>query len=273
MKLAVSSLCLPPGDPSPFFARLFGLGLRGIELVPHRLGATGQRALDSGLLRRLQRAIREYNLPVIGFHGILDQHSDYGFLRDDDQREHMIQNLADLSAQCRDLGGRTLILERRRLGHPPKREDWWALRHFLEAVLHRIEAHGTILCLAPQPLAQSDLCTEARECYFLTNAIDHPALSLHVGAAALQAHGEMKHTTFCAVRGRLEHVHLDEPNYQPLGTDGDVDHADFRRHLAAMNYPHWLSIVQNAPETEDHLRALHRSVRYVQERYFHPDLH
>ena len=101
-----------------------------------------------------------------------------------------------------------------------------------------------MLCFAPLSPEEGDFCRLARECLMLVTALDHASFGLHVGTAALAANGETGHMHFAARRGRLDHVHINEPRLVPLGASGKVDHADMRRHLSAISYDGWLSIVQ-----------------------------
>lgn len=122
-----------------------------------------------------------------------------------------------------------------------------------------------VLCFAPLPPAGGNFCTLARHCYMLTNAIDHDSFGLHLGAAVLAANGEMGHTTFAAVRGRLDLIHLDEPDHAVLGSSGRVDHNDMRNHLAAITYKGWASLVQRT--SADATTGLKQGLRFFAESY------
>ena len=101
-----------------------------------------------------------------------------------------------------------------------------------------------MLCFAPLAPEEGDFCRLARECLMLVNALDHSSFGPHVGTAAMAANKETGHQHFAARRGRLEHVHIDEPGLVALGSSGAVDHPDMRRHLSAISYDGWLSVVQ-----------------------------
>ncbi len=101
----------------------------------------------------------------------------------------------------------------------------------------------------------------------LTKAIDHDSFGLHLGAAALAANGEMGHTSFAAVRGRLELIHLDEPGHAVLGSSNRVDHIDMRNHLAAITYKGWASLVQQTVPSADPTDSLRLGLRFFANRY------
>jgi sugar phosphate isomerase/epimerase len=200
-------------------------------------------------------------LEIIGMHSLLGGRPELGIFDDADTRHHTIEHLVHLSEVCRDLGGRTLILDARWSRALATREAWLQCRAFLEKLLPRIEEHGTVLCFAPLGPEEGDFCRLARECLMLVNALDHASFGLHVGTAALAANGETGHMHFAARRGRLDHVHINEPGLVPLGSSGKVDHADMRRHLSAISYNGWLSIVQSLAPGASPLEHLLAAVR------------
>ncbi len=254
MRLAVSSLALPAADAAALLPRLPALGVEGLELAAPGLDAAGAE--------RWRRQAGAAGLAMVGLHDLAEAAGLTDPLAEGAARRRALARLAALSALCRDIGGKTLIFRWQPRSGPPllaDGESWRRCRAFLEELLTAIEAHGTLLCLAPAAPAGPS----AHECYLLANALDHPAFGLHLSAAGLAAGGEMGHATFAAVRGRLDHVHVDEPGGAEAGSGGRVDHADLRRHLAAISYRQWLTLVQRAPASGDALAALERGLRFV----------
>jgi sugar phosphate isomerase/epimerase len=241
MRLAVSNLALPAYYHLGMLPFVNSLGVEGLEVVPAH---TWPDLVSSRMVESYRTAAEQAGLSIIGMHGLFRHRPDLGIFACGEKRARSLELLVQLSAVTRDLGGRTLVLESRWRNDIPEREAWLQCRDFLHEVLPRIESHGTVLCFAPLAPGGGDFCTLARHCYMLTNAIDHESFGLHLGAAALAANGEMGHTTFAAVRGRLELIHLDEPDHVLLGSSGLVDHVDMRNHLAAITYAGWASLVQ-----------------------------
>lgn len=239
MKLAASNLALPAFDHLYLLPELKAMGLDGIEVAP---GHTWQDpdAVSAAEVIAFRRAAEAAGLQVVGLHNLRTE----GMFADHDTQQQAIDTLVARSALCRDLGGRTLVLGARWCHDLPEREAWKTGRDFLERLLPRIEDHGTVLCLSPLSPDEGDFCATAKSCYLLTNAVDHPSLGLHLSAAALAANGEMGHATFAALRGRLDLFHADEPELVVAGSSGKVDHIDLRRHLAAISYFGWVSVVQ-----------------------------
>lgn len=244
MRLAASNLALPAFDHIDYLDRVRALGVEGLEVAPaHTWGEPAHR-LPMAAVNSYRRAAEAAGLSIIGLHALLDGRPGLGLLADDATEARTLDYLVALSGLCRDLGGKTLILGPRWRDGLAERDSWLRGRAFMERLAPRIEAHGTVLCLAPLADGQGDFCASAKECYLLVNAVDHPSFGLHLSAAGLARHGEMGHATFAAVRGRLEHFHTDEPGLAVPGGSGRIDHADLRRHLAAISYFGWISVIQ-----------------------------
>lgn len=242
MKAAASVIALPRYGHRALLPALPGLGLAGVEVAPGWVWDDPWAAADVDAYRR---AVEGAGLQVIGLHRLLDGRPDLNVLAGGDGRRAVVEALAHLSALCRDLGGRTLVLGagRRREGMPVK-AAWQALRAFAEELLPRIETHGTVLCLEPLGPGEGDFCTLARECTLLADALEHPALGLQMNSKAQAENNDRGHVPFHAVRGRLDLFAVCEPGYVVAGTSGLIDHDDVRRHLRTIRYDGWVSLTQ-----------------------------
>lgn len=263
MRLAFSNLSLPAFDHKMLLPELRSLGVEGLEIAPDHTWPRPHfgQGFSHTQVCSYGRAARGAGLQIVGLHAILGGRPELGIFEDACIRHYTIEHLVHLSGVCRDLGGRTLILDARWARSVATKEAWLQCRAFLERLLPRIEEHGTTLCFAPLSPSEGDFCRLARECLMLVNALDHSSFGLHVSTAALAANGENGHQHFAARRGRLDHVHIDEPGLAPLGSSGTVDHPDMRRHLSAISYDGWLSVVQrHDPKAAQH-ETLLASVR------------
>lgn len=264
MKLAASTLALPAFDHLDLFPDLMALGIDGIEIAPANTWRDPDRVRPAEI-DSVRAAAEMAGLRVVGLHALLDGRPGLDLFGDPDAQDDALETLLQRSALCRDLGGHTLILDVPWGLEPPAPDTWGAARALLERLLPCIEPHGTVLCLAPRGRGVEGAIS-ALTCYRLANAIDHPAFGLHLGATALHENNEMGHATFCVLRGRLDHVHLDEPGYLPLGDSGRIDHVDLRRHLAAISYFGWISVVQSPPPGPP-LDAMRRAIAFASRTY------
>lgn len=267
MKLAVSNLALPAFDHLHLLPLLRGLGIEGLEIAPHHTWPDPRYGITAKTISDYRNAVEAVGMKIAGMHALLPDRAGVGLFEDTAGRDRTIDYLVHMSAACRDLGGRTLVFGSRWCHGLHIKAAWRKCREFLDLLLPRIEDHGTVLCFAPLSPADGDFCTTAHDCYLMANAIDHPSFGLHLSASALAATDEMRHATFAAVRGRLDHVHIDEPRLASVGTTGCIDHADLRRHLAAISYFGWISVVQRATFGSDPLEALVRSAAFVTAHY------
>lgn len=267
MRLALSNLALPPFDHIHLLPRLPALGISGIEVAPDHTWPVARGGFCPGHVSRYRRAAESSGLHTVGLHALLGGRPELGLFEDVETRRHTIDHLAHLSAVCRDLGGRTLILDSRWRRELPRKDAWMTARGLLEAVLARIEDHGTMLCLAPLSSQEGDFCNSAHDCLMMVQAIDNPCFGVHLGAKALAMNGETGHATFAAVRGCLQHVHVDDLDGAVPGSTGLIDHVDVRCHLAAIAYRGWISIVHHRGSRRDPMEAVTRGVTFVADHY------
>ncbi len=267
MKLAASNLIFPAFNHFDLLPLMNSVGIEGLEVAPNHTWPAPWEGVPAGAVTAYRKAASTAGLSIVGLHSLLAGRPDLGLFDIPGMGGRSIDYLVRLSAICRDLGGKTLILGPRWRRRLTDRVAWVQGRAFLELLLPRIEDHGTVLCFAPLASKDGDFCTTARECYMLVNAIDHPSFGLHLGAAGLAATGEMGHATFAAVRGRLEHFLADEPDLDAIGSSGRIDHADLRRHLAAISYYGWVSVVQQNRPGSNLFSALTKAVSFAAGRY------
>ncbi len=268
MKLAISNLALPAFDHVSLLPRLREFGVAGLEVAPGHIWAAGKP--EAGAVAAYRRAADAAGLEIVGLHALLDHQPELGLFQGDRIQRRTIDALAALSAVCRDLGGRTLVFGAgRRRGAMAPKDAWAECGAFLERLLPRIEDHGTVFCFEPLGPEDTDFCNTAAECRFLTDHVDHPSLGFQLNSRAQADNQDTGHSAFAALRGRLDHYHANEPGLVSLGMTGRVDHADFRRHLAANGYRDWITLVQRAGP--DPLADLDERIRFLSDMYFRED--
>jgi sugar phosphate isomerase/epimerase len=263
MRLAFSNLTLPAFDHLHYLPDIRAFGVEGVEIAPDHTFRRPYfgKGYNPREIATYGQATRLAGLEIVGLHALLGGRPEFDMFDDADTRHHTLRHLVHLSEICRDLGGRTLILESRWARGLERREAFLQCRAFLEKLLPKIEEHGTVLCFAPLSPEEGDFCRLAPELFMLAAALDHSSFGLHLATAALAANGETGHRNFAARRGRLDHVHIDEPGRVALGVSGKVDHADMRRHLSAISYTGWCSVVQRLPPGVSPTEHVFRSAR------------
>lgn len=246
MRLALCNASLPAGAHGAWLPRLGEMGLQGLEVVPAATWDETWYGLSAGQVSRYGRQVRQAGLEVLGLQLSLAEHPGLGWFGDEQSSKETLAYLTHLSSVCRDLGGRTLVIGegRWREGLDLPRA-WRRSLAFFQDLCQRIEAHGTVVCLAPLGPLEGDFCNGAMDCRILADAVDHPALGLQLNARALVESGEMgRHSVFASHYGRLELFVADEPGLLPLGSSQRVDHSAMRRHLSAGGYRGWVCLSQ-----------------------------
>jgi sugar phosphate isomerase/epimerase len=272
MKRAVSNLFLPAFDHYAYLHCLADRGIEGLEIAPFHTWPCAQQAISTSDVKIYRRAAEVSNLQIIGLHSLTVEPLEIAQLDTGSYRARTLAQFTHLSNVCRDLGGRSLIIEKRTRGGLSKRAGWIVFRNFMEELLDQVAPHGTVFCLAPEGQGESDFCAIPRETFMLANSIDDDAYGIHLSTRGLTVDGRTGHRDFCESRGRVELFHIEEPNRAELGTAKVIDHADLRVHLLASGYKGWISVVQNVGNAIERLGSLERGLSFFERTYFPYDL-
>ena len=268
MKAAVSNIALSPYDHGEELRQLARLGLEGLEVAPSRVWHETWHGLHAAEVAAYRRAVEAAGLEIVGLHSLFYDHPELGLFKDAEGRRRTLDFLADLSAVCRDLGGRTLIWGGgRRRGEVPADEAFAEAVDFMAELCRRTEGHGTCFCFEPLGPEDTDFITSTRDSLAIVEAVDHPALAVQLDAKALVANREAEAATFETVAARLVHFHANEPDLGVLGSSGAVDHAGLGRMLRAAGYDGWVSIEQRQIDPDDPLADIARSADVLRSCY------
>ena len=267
MKFAVSNLALPAFNHSHLLPYLRPMGIAGIEIAPAHTWAD----LSPHDVVSYRQAVQSSGLEVVGFHDLLAGRPDLGIFTDKETTLRTVDYLEQMSAICRDMGGQTLVfgVAGRHRGDLTLEHAWTICEAFFDLLLPRIEDHGTVLCLEPSGASESDFCITARECRLLAEHLDHSSFGYQLNSKAQVENDDTGHASFAALRGRLNHFHANEPGLVPFGASGRVNHPDCRRHLAAISYKGWVTLVQNA--VDDPLASVAQGFMSLSEIYTRQD--
>jgi sugar phosphate isomerase/epimerase len=272
MKRAASNLLMPVFDHFSHLPRLAERGIAGLEVAPFHTWPDAQKSITASDVKIYRRAAEVAGLEIIGLHGLTKDPLQIEQLGASPYRARIMAQFIHLSKVCRDLGGHTLIIEERKRGNISKREAWIIYRDFIEDLVAQVASHGTVFCLSPVGIDETDFCATPRETFMLANAISHDAYGIHLSTRGLTYGGKTGHQDFCESRGRVEHFHIEEPYRAELGTVHSIDHVDMRVHLDASTYKGWVSVVQNAGSSVQRTASLDRGLSFMEKIYFPYDL-
>src|SRR5208283_2125884 len=146
MKIAASNLIFPAFKHIDLLPVLPELGIEGLEVAPAHTWLDPWDGVPSAEVRAYRKAAKAAGLKITGLHCLLSGRPDLGLFDLPGMGGRTINYVVQLSAICRDLGGKTLILGPRWRRRLTDRTAWLQGRAFLELLLERIETHGTVLC-------------------------------------------------------------------------------------------------------------------------------
>jgi sugar phosphate isomerase/epimerase len=262
VRVAISNIALPEYAHERELNQLGALGLAAIEVAPSRVWREMPAPAE---VARYRRAVEGAGLAVVGLHSLFYHHPELGLF---ERREDTLRFLVELSALCRDLGGRTLVWGggRKRGAVPPEEARRGAVS-FMAELVRRVEGHGTTFCFEPLGPADTDFINRTEESLAIVEEVGHPALAVQIDAKALVANGEAQPETFRAAAHRLVHFHANEPDLGVLGSSGAVDHAMLGAALRAVAYEGFVSIEQRQLDPNDPMKAIAASARVARECY------
>jgi len=268
MKLAVSNIGLSAHDHGDELSELAPMGFTGLEVAPSRVWHDTWHGLTSRQVKNYRQQIEAAGLKVVGLHSLFFDHPELGLFKTGDEHQQTLDFLVHLSAVCRDLGGYTLIYGGgRRRGDLDIKTATTRAHAFMEALLPRIESHGTCLCFEPLGPNDTDFLNTAQETLDLVSQFNHPAFKVQLDAKALVENGEASLDIFQAVQHQLVHFHANEPGLGIIGSSGKVDHSGFAKMLNQINYPGYVSLEQRMLNEQNPLNDIKTSADRMKKAY------
>lgn len=269
MKLAVSNIAWPREQDAAVADLLREHGVRGIEVAPTKVWPKPLEAsgIEVGTYRQWWE---DRGFEIVAAQALLFGRPDLILFDSPEIRARTLDYLAGIVRVCSQLGAGSLVFgspRNRRIGLLQREETWIiAVEFFRELGAEAEEAGTTLVMEANPPEYGADFVTRAAEAVELVNAVNHPGFRLHLDTGCMTLAHDPIAETFGAAFPLLRHFHVSEPNLDPPGTSGKVDHPAFAAELKRRGYGHWVSLEmrEQSPFTLDGLAA---AVRRVKEWY------
>ena len=270
MRFAVSNIGLRPNDHLGDLRFLYEMGFEGLEVALSRVFLGDWNNPSAHEVEAYRHGVETMGLSIIGLHSLFWERPEFSMFGDRDVISKTLDFLVQLSAVCRDLGGKTLIFGSRTArtkGKRTKHEANVESAEFFDALCNRIENHGTCFCIEPLEIEVADYVHSVLDSQAIVQAVNHPALQVQIDIKAMALANEVKIETFEAVSENLVHVHANEPGFNILGTSGLVDHAKIGAFLKDISYDGYISIEQRMIDNEDPLAGIRESVKVLNKYY------
>lgn len=245
--LSASNIAWDSRDDAAVAELLRAEGFTGVEIAP-----TVRWAAPLDVPAADVAAYREWweerGLPIVALQSLLYGRPDLVLFGPEPARRALVEYLIGIIELAAQLGARALVFgspANRRRGPMPMAEAIEIAVEFFREVGTVAAAHGTVLCLEPNPPEYG--------CDFITTTAAAVAMVERVGSAGVMVQGDLGAMTIVsdppataiALAGvSLAHFHASEPDLAELGStpSGVGPHEDAARALHERGYDGWVSI-------------------------------
>jgi sugar phosphate isomerase/epimerase len=270
VRLAISNLAWPIEHDTAVADRLSELGFDAVEIAPTKIWprplAASQR--DALNYRRFWEA---HGLSIVALQSLLFERPHLRIFADARQRQEATEYLTGIIRLGGWLGASVLVfgLPRNRQIAPRSIDDVTPEAVEFFRVLGDAAADaGTSVCIEPNPPAYGcDFVTRAEEALALVQRVEHPAIGLHLDTACMALAGDDPTEVLPAAAPRLRHMHVSEPDLQPVG-ESSFNHAPFGAAVRRIQYAGAVSIEMKPGSEPFSLDRIERAAACVRDRYF-----
>ena len=269
MKLAVSNIAWPQEQDAAVADLLAGLGVTGIEVAPTKVWPQPLAATDAEV-DAYRRFWNDRGIEIIAAQALLFGKPELTLFDSPETRARTLDYLTGIVRLCSRLGAGALVFgspKNRRVGNGSPHKARQVAAEFFDRLAGVAEDAGTAVVLeANPPEYGADFVTRAAEAVELVKAVNHAGFRLHLDTGCMTLANDPIGETFDAGFPLLRHFHVSEPNLDPPGTSGKVDHPAFAAELRRRGYSHRVSLEMREPKpfTPDRLAE---SVRWVKRVY------
>ncbi|MFO0805258.1 MAG: sugar phosphate isomerase/epimerase family protein [Gemmataceae bacterium] len=267
MKLAVSNIAWPREQDEAVAELLNEHGVAGIEVAPTKLFAKPLDANDSDIAA-VRRFWAERGLAIVAAQSLLFGKPELAIFESAGTRAATLEYLGGIVRLCAKLGAGAMVFgspKNRRAGSLPTDEAMRIAVEFFTRLGESAASAGTCIVMeANPPVYGADFVTRAADAIELVERVNHPGFRLHLDTGCMTLAGDSIADTFARGSKWMKHFHVSEPNLDPPGTSGKVDHATFASELR--NYTGWISLEMREGQPFD-FAVFTQSVRWLRSNY------
>jgi len=269
MKISVSNIAWyqDPKKFTEFLSFLKSLDCDGVEIAP---SAIWDEPIESTINDRniFKKNIKKFNLEFIGFHSLLFSKPNLKLFKHHNLRLETKKYIFKLIDLCSDLEGTKLVY-----GSPKSRElcgrkyqdcKNQSLEDFHEIAEHS-KKRGTIFCLEPLSIKETDFITSLEEGGEIIKHIDHPNLKLHLDTKVLFGTKKDFKSTIFAYKDIIKHVHVGDENLMAPGTTNE-EHPEIGNCLRDINYKGFITLEMRR-DLKNIKGSIEKGVKFIRENY------
>jgi sugar phosphate isomerase/epimerase len=245
VNLAVSNIAWPRDRDAAVAAVLREHGVTGIEVAQTKLWPNPLEVRDDEL-DACRGWWEDRGVRVVAAQSLLFGRPDLKLFESVETRTKTLDYLSGVVRMCGRLGAGALVFgspKNRQVGSLAMPQAIAVAVKFFCRLADAAEAAGTAVVLeANPPEYGADFVTRAADAVELVSAVNHPGFRLHLDTGCMTLSNDPIRESFDAGFPWLRHFHVSEPNLDPPGTFGRVDHPAFAAELRHRGYTHWVSL-------------------------------
>lgn len=269
MRLCASNIAWPREQDAAVAARLQQLGYQAVEIAPTAVWPDPLQATASELARH-RDFWAERGLPIRALQALLYGKPELTLFEDAARRQACADHLRGMIRLGARLGARALVFgspkNRRRGGVDPRTAEQIAV-DFFGALGEEARAHGTALCIEPNPGAYGcDFVRTSSQGRALVEATGSEGFCLHLDAGGMTLEGEAPASLPLETLALARHFHISEPELAPIGSGG-VAHPEWAARLREARYDRLVSVEMRAPPGPDAWETLSGALAHAARSY------
>lgn len=266
LRVAVSNIASIDGASPRFLGSLRDEGVEGLEVAPSKESLLTPPT-SKVATRQFKMTVAREQLNIVSLHSLTYRLTETTLFGSTDQRTKLRSHLVNLARLSHDLECPIMIFgspSARRRGHLHVHQATEIAIDFFRDLTTTLETLGVRLALEALEPTLSDFLNSFAECKALNDAVQSPALALHVDLRAALHSSESIPAIFDSFGEEISHVHLSGPHM----TLPDISQPDIRAALASIStsqYKGYLSLEVPHEHIRDaaSLRTVIRSISSI----------
>ena len=251
MRFAVSNIAWPREQDAAVAGVLSEFGIEGIEIAPTKIWANPLTATDAEIADYRQ-FWNERGIAIVAAQALLFGKPELTVFESAETRQRTLEYLVGIVRLCARHGAGALVFgspKNRRIDELAKPEAQRIAIEFFTRLGEIAENSGTCIAMeANPPEYGADFVTRSSEAIDLVETVNRSGFRLHLDTGCMTLANDPIGATFDRGLALMKHFHVSEPNLDPPGSSGRVDHEAFALELQRKGYSGWVSLEMREPK-------------------------